>query len=90
MAVSGLNRRVGDSGIMATCGVEKCENSSQERGVITGVHEISKVRRGAYLMGLQVQHKLKNMVCRIVWLRKQKPILVKHGALVTKCNSVAP
>lgn len=36
---------------------------------------------------LQVQHRVKNMVCRIIRLKKQKLILERHGDLISMYNT---
>jgi hypothetical protein len=44
---------------------KKKKNTSCGRGVITGVEEFSKTKGWVYIMGLQVQQRLRDTVCRI-------------------------
>lgn len=54
-----------DSGLKAACETYKGKNTLCGRGVIIGVQEFSKVKEWVYIRGLQIQHRLKNMVFRI-------------------------
>lgn len=54
---------MGDAELSAACGIDKGKNIyHMEGGVITGVQEFNKAKERLYTVGLEVQHRLKNMV----------------------------